>query len=143
MNILIVDNEIVQVENLRIGLISRGFHVLRALNGQDALNLIENDPSNIDLVITDYAMPEMDGIELLQNIRWKHKDLPVILMTAYGHRGIIIDAMQNQCNGFIDKPFSLNQLLQEIERVRLNLIKNAKSGASEKTKHFQPFFGVP
>jgi DNA-binding NtrC family response regulator len=123
VNVLIVDDEIVQVENLRIGLSRRGYHVLQALSGHEALCLIENDALEIDLVISDYAMPEMNGIELLQNIRWKHGNLPVILMTAYGKRDIVLDALRNQCNGFIDKPFSLDQLLLEIDRVNSNMLQ--------------------
>ena len=109
VNVLIVDNEIVQVENLRIGLSSRGYHVFQALSGHEALNLIENDANQIDLLITDYAMPGINGMELLQNIRWRHGNLPVILMTAYGHRDVVQDALLNQCSGFINKPFTLNQ----------------------------------
>ncbi len=124
MNVLIVDDEIVHIENLGIGLGSRGCHVIQALSGREALNLIEKGTPEIDLVITDYAMPEMNGIELLQNIRWKHGSLPVILMTACGQRDIVIDALRNQCSGFIDKPFTLDQLLHEIERVKANTLQN-------------------
>jgi len=132
VNVLIVDDEIVQVENLRIGLSSRGgYHVLQALSGHEALNLIENGALEIDLVITDYAMPGMNGIELLQNIRWKHGNLPVILMTAYGQRDIVLDALRNQCNGFIDKPFTLDRLLHEIERVKSNPLRNVPPGNSQ------------
>lgn len=124
VNVLIVDDEIVQVENLSIGLGSRGYHVLQAFSGLEALNLLENDTFKIDLVITDYAMPGMNGMELLQNIRWKHGNLPVIMMTAYVQRDIVLDALRNQCNGFIDKPFTLEQLLQEIDRVKSQMLQN-------------------
>jgi len=131
VNVLIVDDEIVQIENLRIGLSSRGYHVLQALSGHEALKLIENEALEIDLVITDYAMPGMNGIELLQNIRWKHGNLPVILMTAYGQRDIVLDALRNQCNGFMDKPFTLDRLLHEIERVKSNPLRNVPPGNSQ------------
>jgi len=127
MNVLIVDNEIVQLENLRIGLTSKGHHVLQALNGQEALSLIENDVNQIDLVITDYAMPGINGLELLQNIRWRHGNLPVIMMTAYGVRELVLDALHNQCNGFIDKPFTLERLLHEIDRIKVHALKNMTS----------------
>jgi DNA-binding NtrC family response regulator len=123
VNVLIVDDEIMQVENLGIGLRSRGYHVLQAPNGHEALSLIGNDTLEIDLVITDYAMPGMNGITLLQNIRWKHGSLPVILMTAYRQRDIVLDALRSQCNGFMDKPFTLDQLLHEIDRVQSNKLQ--------------------
>ncbi len=128
MNVLVVDDEIVQVENLRIGLSSKGYHVLQALNGQQALNLIENTLNQVDLVITDYAMPGMNGIELLQHIRWKHGKLPVILMTAYEDRDIILAALRNQCSGFIDKPFTLEQLSDEIDRIKAYYFNGLISG---------------
>ncbi|MCX5883752.1 MAG: response regulator [Deltaproteobacteria bacterium] len=118
MNVLIVDDEIVQVENLRIGLSSRGYHILQALNGQEALSLIENDANQIDLLITDYAMPGINGMELLQLIRWRHGNLPVIMMTAYRQRDLVLEAWRNQCNSFIDKPFSLDRLIEEIEKIK-------------------------
>jgi DNA-binding NtrC family response regulator len=124
VNVLIVDDEIVQVENLSIGLSSRGYYILQAPSGHEALNLLKNEAIKIDLVITDYAMPEMNGMALLQNIRRRHGNLPVIMMTAYVQRDIVLDALRNQCNGFIDKPFTLEQLLQEIDRVKSNELRN-------------------
>jgi CheY-like chemotaxis protein len=138
VNVLIVDDEVVQVENLRIGLSSRGYHVLQALSGREALALIENDALEIDLVITDYAMPGMNGIELLQNIRWKHGNLPVILVTAYGQREIVLGDLRNQCNGFMDKPFTLEQLLQEIDRVRVADDHFAAHGIAGKWRQDEP-----
>jgi DNA-binding NtrC family response regulator len=129
VNVLIVDDEIVQVENLRIGLSSCGYHVLQSLNAQEALSLIENDANQIDLIITDYAMPEINGMELLQIIRRKHRNLPLIMMTAYGQRDLVLDAWSNQCNGFIDKPFTLDRLLHEIDRVKSIMLQDMKPGA--------------
>jgi hypothetical protein len=56
-----------------------------------ALNLVEND-----------AMSGINSIEHLQNIRWGHGNLPVILMTTYGERDFVLDALNNQCNSFIE-----------------------------------------
>ncbi|MFZ3045675.1 MAG: response regulator [Desulfatirhabdiaceae bacterium] len=142
MNVLVVDNEIVQLENLRIGLSERGYHVLQALSGHEALNLIEDDAIEIDLVITDYEMPDINGIDLLQNIRWKQGNLPVILMTAYGHKDIVQEAFRNQCNGFINKPFTLEQLLQVIDTVKFNRIQNMDSGMAGKIEPHQPRVSV-
>lgn len=140
MNVLVVDNEIVQLENLRIGLTERGYHVLQAQSGPEALNLIETEVLEIDLVITDYEMPEMNGIELLQNIRWKQGNLPVILMTAYGQRDIALEAFRNHCNGYIDKPFSLDQLLHVIHTVKSNITHNMTLETPKKAnRSSQPF----
>lgn len=114
MNILIVDDEKTMIETLRRGLRTKGFKVLEALSGAEALEII-NTGTDIELVISDYAMPKMNGIELVNAIR-KTSAVPVILMTAYGDKAIVVEAMRNKCNGFIDKPFTLESLITEIKR---------------------------
>jgi DNA-binding NtrC family response regulator len=111
--ILIVDDKRVQLKTLKRGLITRGYRVFEALSGQEALGLLGRHPK-IDLVLTDYAMPQMNGIELLQKIRQIDKALPVIMMTAYGDKDLVVEAMHHHCNGFIDKPFDMDELLEEI-----------------------------
>lgn len=114
-NILVVDDEIVQIETLRRGLRTRGYKVFDALNGRDALRHLQGD-EKIDIIITDYAMPEMTGMELLAKIREIHKKLPVIMMTAYGDKKLMLEAKHLRCDGFIAKPFTLDALLEEINR---------------------------
>jgi len=53
--------------------------------------------------------------------------LPVILMTAYAQTSLVIEAMRNHCDSFIEKPFSLDQLVAEIERIKLYLLQNTRS----------------
>lgn len=111
--VLIVDDEIVQIETLRRGLRTRGCRVLDALSGKEALAHIAGSDT-IDLVITDYAMPEMNGMELLEKIREKDKTMPVFMMTAYGDKDLVVEAMRHRCDGFLDKPFTLEELLDVI-----------------------------
>ncbi len=122
--ILIVDDEAEQLDSLRVGLKSSGFKVFEALNAEDALKLLNHGPEKIDIVITDYAMPGMNGMELLKKLREKNKTLPVILMTAYSKKDLVIDALRNSCDGFIEKPFTLDQLLKEIDRVMFSMLQN-------------------
>ncbi len=127
MNILVVDDEAEQLDSLRVGLKSRGFKVFEALNAEDALKRLNHGHEKIDIVITDYAMPGMNGMELLKKLREKNKTLPVILMTAYGKKDLVIDALRNSCNSFIEKPFTLDQLLKEIDRVIFFMLQNINS----------------
>jgi len=118
MNILVVDDDMVQIESLRRGLRSQGHQVLGALSGAEALRrFTHSNTTKIDLVLSDYLMPGMNGIELLKKIRKNYGPLPVILMTAYGDRDLVIEALRNRCDSFIEKPFTLDQLMQEINRV--------------------------
>ena len=117
MNILVVDDEEVQIETLKRALRSKGYQVFKALNAIEALEQLNAMTYRIDMVLTDYVMPGKDGIELLKKIRETHGELPVIIMTAYGEKGVLIDAIRNRCDGFIEKPFNVDQLINEIERV--------------------------
>jgi two-component system sensor histidine kinase/response regulator len=118
MNVLVVDNDMVQLESLRRGLRTRGYQVIEASSSEEVLkHFTHSDMTTVDLILSDYVMPRLNGIELLKKIRQNHSSLPFILMTAYGDKDLVIEALRNRCNGFIEKPFTLDQLMEEIERV--------------------------
>jgi CheY-like chemotaxis protein len=119
MNILVVDDEIDQVETLRRGLRSKGFVVFEATHPREALDRLDST-TRIDLLLTDYMMPSMNGIELLEVVRKGHPALPVIMMTAYGHKELLGNTLRSNC-GYIEKPFTLDQLVQEIEKAKANV----------------------
>jgi len=125
MNILVVDDEAVLVESLRIGLQSKGYQVVAAYGPQEALNYLHHGGRRIDLVVTDYLMPGMNGIDLLVTIRGTYPTLPVLLMTAYGETKLVIEALKNRCDGFIEKPFTLEHLTEEIEDIRERFVNKA------------------
>lgn len=128
MNILVVDDEEIMLDSIKIGLTNNGHQVFTALNARLALEQISSQDQRIDLVITDYLMPEMTGLELLKAIRENHPTLPVIIITAYTETGLVIEALKNHCDSFITKPFNLNQLNAEIDRIQLYLLQNTNSG---------------
>ena len=119
MNILIVDDDVIWLQTLKRGLKTRGYQTLEALDADEALEkLSDPDTPAIDLVLTDYLMSEMNGIELLKEIRMNYGGyLPVIIMTAYAENSLLIEAFRNHCNGFVVKSFTLDQLMQEINSV--------------------------
>ena len=118
MNILVVDNNAVWLETLKRGLNINGHEVMEAMSANEALmNLGNPDTSDIDLVLTDCVMTEMNGIELLKEIRKNFGSLPVVIMTAYVEKVLLIDAFRNHCNDFIEKSFTLEQLMQKIKKV--------------------------
>lgn len=127
MNVLIVDDEIVQIESIGRGLRSRGYNVAFALNGKDALEKLCDENRPIDMVITDYAMPGMNGLHLLKKIREKDRSMPFVMMTAFADKTVVIDAMRNRCDSFIEKPFTLDQLIQEIERAKVHILQNTRT----------------
>ena len=120
MNILIVDDDILLVGTIRRGLTSKGYHVFEAFSAVQALDLLYHGGNRIDLIATDYQMPAMNGIDLLKAVRRSHPTLPVVILTAHAETKLVIEAKNNRCDSFIEKPFSLEQLVAEIERIKLH-----------------------
>jgi two-component system response regulator FlrC len=127
MNILVVNDDVAMIECLRRGLKMKGFGVIEAINAEEAFQHLEDKDKHIDLVLTDYTMLGMNGIDLLKVIRIHYANLPVILMTAYDNKKKEVDSLCNPCNGFLLKPFTLDKLLQEMEKVLSYRTPNADS----------------
>ena len=96
--VLIVDDEKNYPLILSAVLQDEGFETLTANSGGEALDILAQH--DVDLVLTDMKMPRMDGIELLENIKSKDPDLPVIMMTAHGTVEKAVEAMQKGAVGF-------------------------------------------
>ena len=128
MKILVVDDELMQLKSMKIGLRTERHSVVTAQSAEEAHELVKTDPS-FDLIITDYLMPGISGLDLLKAVREIRPFVPVILMTAFGRKDLAIEALKTQYTGFIEKPFSLEQLLGEMTRV-INLeMQNRSSQA--------------
>ena len=112
--VLIVDDEKNYPLILGAVLEEEGFETLAANSGQQALEILEH--SDIDLVLTDMKMPSMDGIELLERIKEKNPDLPVIMMTAYGTVQKAVEAMQKGAYNYILKPFDNESLVIYVDK---------------------------
>jgi len=107
--ILIVDDEKNYTLILSALLEEEGFHTFTANNAHEALKILEN--SDIDLVLTDMKMPGMDGIELLEHVKKKDTNLPVIMMTAFGTVEKAVEAIQKGAYHYILKPFDNENLV--------------------------------
>lgn len=91
-------------------------HELRyAMNYTDALALVESEP--FDLVISDYRMPRMHGLYLLDMIKDIKPDLPVVIMTAYGSDDMLSEAKRKGVDMVLSKPFSHNELTDCIRKL--------------------------
>ena len=112
--ILIVDDEKNYPPVLSAVLEEEGFETLTAFSGREALEILNN--SDVDLVLTDMKMPSMDGIELLEHIKEKDRDLPVIMMTAHGIVEKAVLAMQKGAYNYILKPFDNERLVLYVNK---------------------------
>ena len=107
--VLIVDDEKNYTRILGAVLEEEGFETLTANSGPEALEILEG--SDVDLVLTDMKMPLMDGIQLLEKIKTRDSELPVIMMTAHGTVDKAVEAMQKGAYSYILKPFDNERLI--------------------------------
>ena len=107
--VLIVDDEKNYPHILSAVLEEEGFEALTAHSGHEALEILGD--ADVDLVLTDMKMPAMDGMELLERIKAKELDLPVIMMTAHGTVDKAVEAMQKGAYTYILKPFDNERLV--------------------------------
>jgi CheY-like chemotaxis protein len=116
VKILIVDDSPVD-RHLAANLLEKGgdLTILSASNGKEALAVMERDPP--DLVLTDLQMPEMNGLELVEDIKHKYPSIPVILMTAHGSEEIAIQALQRGAASYVPKRNLAQDLLETVESV--------------------------
>jgi two-component system, NtrC family, response regulator HydG len=112
--ILVVDDKEMMRDSVATTLARKGHTVVTAGGAKAALAKLAEKP--VDVVITDLQMPEMDGVELLAEIRRLDEQLPVILMTAFGSVETAVAAMKKGAYDYITKPFSGDALLVTVER---------------------------
>ena len=113
-HILIVDDEEAIREVVSTLLESQGYNCALAANGRIATEHLKNHSP--DLVLSDMVMPEMDGLKLLDWIRNRDKDIPVIMVTAMHDLSIALDAIRCGAYDYILKPFEKDQLYMSVRR---------------------------
>lgn len=120
--LLVIDDEEDVVKPLKKFLEKEGYEVFSAYNGEDGLNIIENN--KIDVIITDIKMGDMDGIEVLQEAKKLYQDIEGIMITGYSEQELAIKSLRAGAIDYIPKPVHLEELLisvkQAIERINLN-----------------------
>ncbi|WP_438344869.1 cell cycle histidine kinase CckA [Methylorubrum populi] len=113
--LLVEDEDPVRAVNSR-ALSARGYTVLEAASGIEALRLIEEHADGIDVVVSDVVMPEMDGPTLLRELRKHLPDLKVIFVSGYAEDAFRKNLPEGETFNFLPKPFSLKQLVETVKR---------------------------
>ncbi|WP_232630335.1 response regulator [Methylobacterium sp. Leaf118] len=117
--LLVEDEDPVRAVNSR-ALSARGYTVLEAASGVEALRLIEEHADGIDVVVSDVVMPEMDGPTLLRELRKHRPDLKVIFVSGYAEDAFRKNLPEGEAFNFLPKPFSLKQLVETVKRTMAN-----------------------
>jgi two-component system cell cycle sensor histidine kinase/response regulator CckA len=112
--LLVEDEDGLRSLNAR-GLRSRGYTVIEAENGLDALEALEREEGAVDLVVSDVVMPEMDGPTMLIEMRKRNPDLRIIFVSGYAEDAFEKSLPENQQFNFLPKPFTLSQLVAAVK----------------------------
>jgi len=113
MHILIVEDEKGIVDFLKQGLEEEGYTISTAFNGEEGLKKALE--FSVDLVLLDWMLPKMQGIDVCKNIRIEKSNLPVIFLTAKDTVQETIEGLKAGANDYIKKPFSFEELLERIK----------------------------
>ena len=118
MKVLVVDDFSTMRRIVKNILRQLGFNnILEADDGSTAVGILERE--KIDLIISDWNMPEMTGIELLRHVRSTEeiKDTPFLMVTAEAQQENIIEAVKAKVSNYIVKPFTADTLNEKIEKI--------------------------
>ncbi|HEV8001855.1 MAG TPA: response regulator [Planctomycetaceae bacterium] len=118
MKVLIVDDTTMVRVVLRRWCINLGLNeddILEAENGQRALSRFE--ASSPDAVITDWSMPVMDGLTLVQEIRKRNSTVPIVMVTSQAERDQVVAALEAGINDYLVKPFSPTDIKKKLSKL--------------------------
>ena len=121
INVLLAEDEASLGMIVKESLETRGFSVYHAENGDDALEIYQNEKP--DILVLDVMMPKKDGFTLAKEIRQENKKIPIIFLTAKSQTSDVLEGFEHGGNDYLKKPFSMEELIVRIKALlnRLNL----------------------
>lgn len=111
--ILVIEDEKEIAENIK-SILKKDYDVLTVFSGKDGLDIISKE--TISLVVLDYMLPDIDGLEVLRTIKENYK-IPVIMITAYGNKEVVLKSWRYKADYYFDKPFSLKALREKAREI--------------------------
>lgn len=126
IRVMVADDEKDFLYTMGYWLKSKGYSVVTANNGLEAVETLKKEP--VDIIFLDMHMPVMDGVEALKNIRKLNKDIPVIIITAYAADEKILEVEKYGISGFFSKEKAFSEsvtLIETVLRVHKKLKKDA------------------
>ena len=119
INVLLAEDEISLAQLVKESLESKHFNVTVANDGIQAIELYKN--TKFDILVLDVMMPKIDGFTLLQEIRLKNKEIPVLFLSAKSQAHDVVKGFELGANDYLKKPFSVIELIARID----NLVKKS------------------
>jgi two-component system KDP operon response regulator KdpE len=111
VRVLVIDDEPPIRKLLRMGLNAEGYETLDAPNGKAGLERLAEDP---DLVILDLGLPDVDGLELLRQIRARNDRVPIVVLSSRGDERGKVEALDQGADDYVTKPFGMAELLARL-----------------------------
>jgi DNA-binding response OmpR family regulator len=116
MEILIAEDEPQIAEPLRKNFLEEGHHTMVAKDGEEALQLVEK--IEFDVIILDWKMPKVSGIEVCRRLREVGNNTPILLLTALSQVSNKVEALNSGADDYITKPFSFEELLARVKATK-------------------------
>lgn len=119
INLLIVDDHQLVIDGLKSMLSSQKNYVVKgeALNGQQAIEMINSKPNEFQLIITDITMPLLSGIELCKIVKEKHPNIKVLVLSMHNSIAIVKDALNAEADGYMLKNTGQEEFVNAIGRI--------------------------
>lgn len=130
--LVIIDDQYDILEILKYNLVHEGYEVKMFFNAVDALKYINAD--NTDLLITDWMLPEMDGLELCRNLKMSQstRDIPLVMLTGKSDEIDAVTALEVGAEDYITKPIRIKELLSRVKKIlRRKIIEDTGSTRKE------------
>lgn len=114
LKVLLIDDDPFVLDSMGTLLDIMGYDILKCQNPLNALKIVEENAP--DVVFTDFKMPEMDGIEILEKLHSRWPDMPVVIMTAYAEVDVAINALKFGAFDFVIKPYKPEQIVHVLDK---------------------------
>ncbi len=117
-HILVVDDEQNMRNTLAFILETANYQVTTAAEGREALEEILAARENgqpVDLLITDFRLPGLTGLQLIDELNYLKIEIPVLVITAYGNRSLFLELRRTGCADYLDKPFDYKELVKRVD----------------------------
>jgi len=118
MNVMLVDDEVGFLDAMQRRLSKRGIDVVTASGGQEALDLLEESGTRVEVIVLDVKMPGIDGLETLRRIKQSHPVKEVIMLTGHGTVDSAIEGMKLGAFDYLIKPCDVDVLILKIKAAK-------------------------